>query len=283
MKENTVSLQQKEFGKEMGFIHEGLITLRKAGMDSNLWGRLTENQELARKTVAFIRRDGFEATISQRRARQIMGEHFLGYEEVTEHFGIQLTKEELSKVAEIPFTEATLRACKDKCILFLGVNHDQAGKPLTINRFKEMFPGKRYNQPRFYLYDLLDPALVYQYGREIFAAKETPELRWYLIKREADPSTWTRNFSVQEERLENNEYRERAVVYLYLIFLMFKATGNSPFFGRPIWCADADSTGHHVFVENLGSPHGVRIGAWEDNCCKGNRHCLGLFPARKPE
>jgi hypothetical protein len=269
--EDVASLQTKEFGKELGFIHEGLITLRKAGMTHALWAKLTESEELATKFVAYVQRGGYDPTTSQKRAREIMGKNFLGVEEVAECFGIQLTAEELAKVAEVPFTEATLEECKDTHILFLGVNHNKEGKPLTINRFREMFPST--GQSRFYSYEDA------WYDKEKFATKETPELRWYLIRKTVTEESRSKNYQEQEKLLKENEERERAVVYVYGIFLMFKARNERLFETDYAWCTDLDSDGYRVFVGDFGSEGLYVHYYWDDYYA---RH-LGLAPARKFE
>jgi hypothetical protein len=270
-KEDVASLQTKEFGKELGFIHEGLITLRKVGMNHQLWAKLTESEELATKVVAYIQRGGYDPTTSQKRARKIMGKNFLGVEEVVECFGIQLTQEELTKVAEIPFTEATLQECKDTHILFLGVNHDKEGKPLTINRFREMFPST--GQPRFYSYEDA------WYNKEKFATKETPELKWYLIRKTVTEESRSKNYQEQEKLLKENEERERAIVYVYGIFLMFKARNERLFESDYVWCTDLDSFGPRVLVGFFDSLGLYVFYCWGDHCV----HDLGLAPARKFE
>ncbi len=267
---NIVSLQEKELGKELGFIHEGLITLRNAGMTPVLWAQLTENKELAKKVVTCIKRGGYEPTTSQKQAREIMGKNFLGVEEVTEHFGIVLTKKERTKIAEIPFSEAMLQECKDTHILFLGVNHDKEGKPLTINRFKEMFPTD--SQPKFYSYQE-----SWYDDRKKFATKETPELRWYLIKKAILEESRSKTYNQQEKLLKENEYRERAVVYIYGILLMFEVTGERLLEDDYVRCKDLGSDRKHTDIGGFDS-WGLYVDRWLDNDCS---YYLGLVPARK--
>ena len=270
MKENVVSLQEeKDLGKELGFIHEGLITLRKAGMTHQLWAQLTESEELARKVVAFIKRGGYEPTTSQKQAREIMGKNFLGVEEVAEYFGIVLTQEELAKVTEIPFSEKTLEECKDTHFLFLGVHHNKEGKPLTITSLREMFPA--VGQPKFYSYEDA------WYNKEKFATKETPELRWYLIRKAITKESRSKNFQEQEKLLKEQEYREKAVVYVYGMFLMFKATGERLFENDYVWCTDLGSGGSRVHVCHFDSK-GLYVSRFWDVFYY---HSLGLAPARK--
>jgi hypothetical protein len=211
----------------------------------------------------------FEPSTSQKQTREIMGKNFLGVEEVAEHFGIQLNREELAKIAEIPFTEATLQECKDTHILFLGVNHDKAGKPLTINRFREMFP--KDGQPRFYSYQ------DSWYDKEKFATKETPELRWYLVRKSILEESREKTYNQQEKLLKENEERERAIVYIYGMLLMFKATGERLFENDYVWCNDLGSVGYRVAVGYFDSG-GLRVDYWWGGAYL---HFLGLAPTRK--
>ena len=114
------------FGKELGFIHEGLITLRKAGMTRALWTRLTESEELARRVVNYIKY-GHETT-SQKRAEEIMGrQSFLPVREVVEHYDLYglFLKEEEKKIPPILFGEKTLEKCRDTHVLFLDFSKER--------------------------------------------------------------------------------------------------------------------------------------------------------------
>ena len=45
---------EKEFGKELGMVHEGIITLRNLGLTAKGWQKMVEDKELAGKVVALI-------------------------------------------------------------------------------------------------------------------------------------------------------------------------------------------------------------------------------------
>src|SRR5436309_3007503 len=51
------------------------------------------------------------------RAREIMGNNFFGVEEAAEHFAAWLVGESISKLIEIPFSEAMLEKCKHTHVL----------------------------------------------------------------------------------------------------------------------------------------------------------------------
>ena len=44
----------KDFGKELGQIHEGIITLRGEGLTGDGWQKLTQDKVLARKIVELV-------------------------------------------------------------------------------------------------------------------------------------------------------------------------------------------------------------------------------------
>ncbi|UZE93410.1 MAG: hypothetical protein IB617_01080 [Candidatus Nealsonbacteria bacterium] len=221
--------------------------------------------------IGFEEMDGEAAIIArQRRVQKIMGKNFFGVEEVAKYFGIQLTKEELSKIAEIPFSDKTLQECKDTHILFLGINRDKEGKPLTIHRFKEMFPEN--GQPKFYSYQ------GSWYDKEEFANKETPELRWYLMRKSILEESRSKTYEQQEKLLKENEERERAIVYVYEMLLMFKATGERLFKDDDcVWCKDIDVAGFHVYIGEFGLED-FSVGYWWGDDGWDN---MGLAPARK--
>jgi DNA-directed RNA polymerase subunit RPC12/RpoP len=200
-----------------------------------------------------------------RQVKEIMGNNFLGPERLNKCFNIQLTKEELLK---IPFSDETLEECKDTHILFLGINHDKEGKPLTINRFREMFPAD--GQPKFYSYKSW-------YDNEKFATKETPEFRWYLIRKLILEESRDKTYEKQQKLLKENEEIERAVVYIYGMLLMFKATGKRLFEHDWVWCRDVNSGGKRVHINGFNS-NGLNINNyWDDN----HNNNLGLAPSRK--
>jgi len=203
-------------------------------------------------------------------ARHIMGKNFLGVEELSQHFHIRLTREELAKVRDIPFSESTLRQCKDSHILFLGVGWDTEGKPLTITRLREMFPVT--GQPRFRSYPK-SPSAPQEY-----ADQATAELRWYLIASSLREESRSKPYWQQELFLKENEYRERAVVYVYMILLMFKARGERLFEKDLVWCNDVGTDGATVAAGYFG-PEGLYVSDWWVR----RDHHFGIAPARKPD
>ena len=92
--------------------HELINKLEAAGLDSTLAQRVidSKNNDLAAKVVRFIQNGEFEATTSQKRAREIMGRNMFGIEEAIKHFGVNPTRQQVAALADIPFAERPLLA-----------------------------------------------------------------------------------------------------------------------------------------------------------------------------
>lgn len=99
--------------------HELLLRLESAGLVDDLAQRVIDSPEngLAQKIVRLIENGGFEPTTSQKRAREIMGRNFFGVEEAIKHFGVNPSRSQLAALAEIPWSEEVLAACRDTHVL----------------------------------------------------------------------------------------------------------------------------------------------------------------------
>ncbi len=210
------------------------------------------------------------ARFSPQRAREIMGDNFLGVDAIQKAFGVRLTEQERPDIQRVPFSEKTLRECKDSHILFLGIARDPSRQPLTIQRLREMFPAG--GQPRFRSYP--KPGEI----RDAYATKDTPDLRWYLIARNLRQDSRSKPYWQQEQFLEPNEYRERAVVYVYMMFLVHKARGERLFPDDLVWCKSTGSDGAPVAAGYFRS-EGLYVSDW---WLRPDEH-FGMAPARKPD
>jgi len=210
------------------------------------------------------------AQVSQKLAKTIMGKNFLGAEEVSKHLGVRLTDKELMRALSVPFSEATLRQCKDTHILFLGVDHDEKDTPLTIRRLRMMFPAT--GQPRFRSYPKRSEP------HNSYADDETPQLRWYLIARSLREESRSKPYWQQEQFLKENEYRERAVVYVYMMLLVYRARGEW-LFERDLVCTkDVGSDGAPV-AAGYFDDEGLYVSDW---WVERDQH-FGLAPACEPD
>jgi len=209
-----------------------------------------------------------KAQVSQQLSRRIIGKNFLGVEEVAEHLGIGLTGKERARVRDIPYSEATLQQCKDSHILFLGVGRDKEGKPLTIRCLREMFPAG--GQPCFRSYPRGSET------EQAYSDKETPHLRWYLIARSLREESRSKPYWQQHLFLKENEYREKAVVYVYMMLLMYKARGERLFERDLVLCRDVGSDGAPV-IAGYFAREGIYVRDWWH---RRDNH-FGVAPARK--
>ena len=264
--ENVVSLQEKELGKELGFVHEGLITLRKAGMTPELWAKITENKELARKIVDLARKGGFKSTISQKHAREIMGKNFFGIEEAQKHFGVNPTHQQLAALSEIPFSEAILEELRHTHILV-------AVFPLSILEIRDKVSKIRY-KGTFELFESEDDELWYI--EESFA-RERGKVDWQLIRKiPVDNSVKKNDWQEQQALLAKEEEVPTAQVMIYTIIGYYLVTGEHLFENVYVQTSSVDSK--HNSVNVGGFFLSLSIGRDWDTLRLSN---LGISSARK--
>lgn len=237
--------------------HEVLLKLEAAGFGDTEAQTIIESQgnELAVKVVAYIRRGGYEATTSQKVAREIMGENFLGIEEASQHFGVKFGKE-LARFDEIPFPEAVLEECKDTHILF-------AGFPLTILAVRSKV-----------LRDLFWQHKYAWYNKQAFAKKEKVGLRWYLIRKDIVPESTSKTYQEQLAMLSEDEEVPKACEVVYMTILYFLATGTRLFGSIYARCQDESASGYRVSV---GRFDGLVVYDWYDAAY----HSIGVVASWK--
>ena len=57
--------QDRDFGKEIGLIHEMIVRGRKAGADRDFYKALAENEDLFKEVVGFTKKEVWQPVISQ--------------------------------------------------------------------------------------------------------------------------------------------------------------------------------------------------------------------------
>jgi hypothetical protein len=219
--------------------HEVLLKLEAAGLTDELAQRVVDSKgnDLAMKVVRLIQNGGFEATTSQKRAREIMGRDMFGVEEAIQHFGVNPSKQQIAALSEIPFSEATLEQCKKTHVLV-------AVFPISILEIR----GKvSQDQCLFYDQDW--------YNKQVFA-KERGEAEWKLVRKTPVPNSTNEAWQKQQDLLASNEEIPTARVMVYTIIGHFLATGERLFESIYVRCSDVlDSGGRRVFVGGF-----VRLG-----------------------
>lgn len=257
--------------------------MEKAGFRPELAQRViqSKNNEMAKRLVPFMSRGCQSPSEDEIGARQIMGKNFLGLEEVIEYLGITPTPEEWNQVSIIPYSKETLEEYRDSHFLFLGVSQDNLGNPLTIKRMAEMIPSARGQK-------IFCGRIAESYQCKKATTQTTPDLRWYLIKKSTTKESKGQPYDEQEKLLANTEYREKAVVYVYMTVLAFASRGETLFEKETVWCQDGydgpNPSYHRIYVnkrqEGLERFRDIGIGFLEKDCCYPD---VGLAPARKPD
>jgi hypothetical protein len=211
--------------------------------------------------VSEVSLDPAATTSEQKRAREIMGKNFLGIEEVTKYYGMAFNQEQLAALATIPFSEGTLKQCKDTHLLV-------AGFPMTILEIRAKAPK---NPKTFYSYKDA------WYNGQVFATNERVTARWYLIRKDIVASSTSKNFDKQKALLSENEEVPRACEFIYTIVLYFLATGERLFEKVYARCVDLASGGGRVGVGDFDADGLVVSNDWDDDALDS----LGLASARK--
>lgn len=241
--------------------HEVLLKLEAAGFGNSEAQAIIESKgnELAIKTVAYIRQGGYEATISQKRARKIMGTNFLGIVEVRACFGVEFRDEHIKRIGldKVPFTEAVLKKCKDTHILF-------AGYPLTIMDIRS-----KISQ------NLLDPLERAWYKKLSFARNDKVKMRWYLIRKDIVPDSTGKTYIEQVHMLSKDEEVPRACEMVYMIVLTYLTTGVRLFPGYYARCRDIVKRDKYVCAGSYADK-GVAIQEFGTAV-----YCVGIGASRK--
>lgn len=200
--------QRDDFGREVGLIHEVLVTGRGVGAGKKFWGRLTHDRKLFAKVVAFVARDGYEATTIQRVARNIMRKNMLGIEEVIQCFGVKPSKRQLTALQEVPFTEAVLEKHKDTHILV-------ASFPISIRDIHD-------NTARDHSYFPTNSARFHAEA----SARKKGKVGWHLISKSVVENSTDKTWKEQLVLLSEYEEVPEARVMTYAILLYYLTTGE---------------------------------------------------------
>ena len=196
-------------------------------------------------------------------AREIMGQNFFGIEEAIKHFGINPSKQQLAALAEVPFSEEILAACKNTHVLV-------AIFPLSILDIRDRVVKITLpNEQRL---------LANQdwYNKRAFA-KDCGEIGWHLIRKTAVSDSTNKNWAEQQGLLTQDEETPNACVMVYTIVGHCLATGEQLFKGLYVRTSSVDSDGAHVDVGYFPSDGLLLNYGWDAD----RRSSLGLASSRK--
>ena len=210
------------------------------------------------KVVRLIVNGGFEATTSQKHAREIMGQNFFGVEEAIRHFGVTPSRQQLVVLSKILFAEATLEACCDTHALV-------AVFPLSILKVRGKMTSKLFYDQSWY-------------NKESFA-KDKGDVSWQLVRKTPVANSMSSTWSEQQALLQDNEETPTARVMVYTTIGHFLSTTERLFEKIHVRCSSVVSGGNRVYVGDFGSD-GLGIhNYWDDY----RNDFLGLSSARKFE
>lgn len=195
--------------------------------------------------------------VANLRARAIMGKNFFGIEEAKKYFNIVPTEEQLFTLSKIPFSDATLRKCRDTHLLVSVF-------PLSLSDIREK---KRELFYRFRWYITED------------FAKEKGDAQWQLIRKTPVPGSLNVPMSDQLILMRDDEDVPSARVMVYAIIGYFLSTGERLFEQTNVRCSDIDSTDFRVYV-GLFDSRGLNIYHNWDGYCRPH---IGIASAQNPE
>ena len=177
-------------------------------------------------------------------ARAIMGKNIFGVKEVSVHYGVEFGKGLVEDLATVPFSEETLRDCKDTHLLV-------AGYPMTILDIRAKAPNLFHSHRDAW------------YNSQVFAADERVALRWHLLRKEIIAGSQSRSFVEQRSLLSNHEEVPGACELVYATILHFLATDDWLFKGVYSRCKNIGTGGNRI-VMGVSAQGGLDISSkWE--------------------
>ena len=218
--------------------------------------RINAEPVFAERLAAYAQNGGIEATVSQKRAREIMGKNFFGIEEAINHFEVDPTRRQLASLSEIPFSEAVLEQSKNTHVLVVVF-------PLSILEIR----GK-VERNLFFSHEW--------YNKQSFA-KECSEMSWQLVRKTPVDNSTLKNWQEQQALLGKDDEVPTAQVMVYTIIGHYLATGERLFENVHVRTSSVDSDAYRVNVGEFGSK-----GLSANYDCDAYRYVyLGVSSARK--
>lgn len=247
-----------EVRKRMGTLTKWFRVMGEAGLTTADLQADIDSAERRARHLTYIKTGCFQPTTGQRLAREIMGDGYLGIEESVQHLGAKPRRAQQAVLAEIPFTEAVLRECRESHVLV-------ATFPFSILEIR----GK-VNRQLFYRHEDA------WFNNETFA-KTRCGVGWHLICKTPVANSTSKTWDEGQVLLAQNEETPLARVMVYTIIGYFLATGKRLFPDVWVRCSDLDSYGCRVSVGDFDR-HGLLVHSVSDD---RRFDYLGLASARK--
>ncbi len=235
--------------------HEVLLKIEAAGLTDKLAQKVIDSKgnDLATKVVGLIQNGGFEATTSQKRSREIMGNNFFGVEEAIKHYGVNPTRQQLAVLSEIPFSEAVLEQLRDTHILVAVFPQIYGKAPELFGNHKDAW-----------------------YNKESFA-EEHGKVTWQLVRKTPVENSTSKKWQEQQALITKDDEVPSARVITYVIIGHRLATGARLFENIYVRTSSPSSDVTHILVG-----HFVQGGLFFDFYLDYLREdYIGLASARK--
>lgn len=240
-----------------------LRVLRKAGLSDELLDLPVKDLVFRQALVDFWTRQGVSKEKSEpvtlETAREIMGRNFLDIAEALRHYNIAMTGDQHELLAEIPFSEDILCACKDSHILVADLDLSILEVRKWVGRELFFSTDSAWNNP------------------EQFAGEKV-ESCWRLIRKDMVPEDSTNRTSHEQKKLISEEDEmPSARAMVYIIILNYLVTGERMFENIYVRTSTVCSYGYHVSVGRFDR-NGLDVdGRWRPHCYDN----LGVASSRK--
>ena len=244
---------------------ECLRRLMEGGLSFETLQMPISDEGMRRRLISYWLLLGHEPTPSQKLAREIMGKNFSGIEEAVQRFGLTPTEAQIKALAQVPFSEAELRACRN--------THKLAAVfPLSILNIHEK-GGRRF-------FSAIDEVWGRR-SKDFVFMKDQGKVGWHLVRQTPVPDSEYKNLNDQFRLLGQDEEVPTARVLVYLMFDHYLATGKWLFPRPGVRCSSLYfSYNHaHIFYDYSDSPTIVISKAPDDS---DHEYVGGLASAKKP-
>jgi len=178
------------------------------------------------------------------RAKEIMGEHFIGPDELRK-CAPSLLLDIPTDIPSIPYDEEKLIELKERYYLILGVSKFADGKDVNCRNLKVIF-GKDpdASEPCFYNQDW--------YDQEEFI--DNPMITdWYLIRK----YVFEECRAMMPAELMKTVSFPKVIMCTYTFFVTWLSWGEKLWYHDFVWCSDVDHNGDRIYVGKYHDVDGV--------------------------
>lgn len=184
------------------------------------------------------------SNITVERAKEIMGDAFIGLDELQGCASI-LNFSFPAELPKIPYSEEKLSEVKNHYCLVLGLSNFEDGKKVTIRNMKSIFgkdPG--VCEPCFYNQDW--------YDQEDFIDLAMKE-GWYLIRKDV----FEDSRAVMPTELMMTISFPTAIQCTYSFFVLWLSKRKRLWYHDFVWCSDVDHNGDRIYCGKYHDVDGV--------------------------